>query len=166
MMEQPFTWDRLDHEPLCVADFHVEGPILSLGQSPFSDRRVGYITGGSFEGARLKGEILPGGGNWSQNGALEPDVACGLFDARSLWRTANGGLIHVTYTGRSVIPKAASVQIRDPEVTEVDPASYYIRIAPVFETSDPEHLWLNGILAVGCGQWMPWGIRHWIFAIR
>lgn len=34
----------------------------------------------------------------------------------------------------------------------VDPASYYFRIAPTFETADTDRGWLNGIQAVGIGH--------------
>ena len=50
---------------LCTVDFHVAGGIIPVGASPFNDRKIGYITGGKFEGPRLSGEVLPGGGNWS-----------------------------------------------------------------------------------------------------
>ena len=166
MKTETLAWTALSSEPLCVADFRVEGAIMDLGASPFGIRRVGYVSGGSFEGAKLSGEILPGGGNWSQNGQLEPGVGVGVFDARALWRTHDGAMIYVSYTGRSVVPSDVSAQFRDPQAEPVDPARYYIRIAPVFETSDPRYAWLNGVLAVGCGERMPWGVRHCIFAIR
>lgn len=166
MSDNDSRWTQLASEPLCVADFRVEGPIMPLGRSPFGERRVGYITGGEFRGEKLSGEILPGGGNWSQNGDLGADLACGSFDARALWRTHDGAMIYLTYTGRTAIPADVTAQFRDPDAEPVDPARYYIRIAPVFETSDPRYAWLNGVLAVGCGQRMPWGIRHFMFAVR
>ena len=33
----------------------------------------------------------------------------------------------------------------------VDPASYYFRIAPTFETAAPQYDWLNRIMAIGAG---------------
>ncbi len=33
----------------------------------------------------------------------------------------------------------------------VDPSEYYFRTAVFFETGAEPHLWLNRILAVGCG---------------
>jgi hypothetical protein len=47
----------------------------------------------------------------------------------------------------------------------VDPSRYAIRIALVFETADPRYDWLNGVLAVGCGERVTGGIRHYIYAI-
>jgi len=166
MSDEGFKWTTLASEPLCVADFRVEGAIMALGRSPYNERRAGYITGGQFEGSHLSGEILPGGGNWSLSGRLGETESCGTFDARSVWKTHDGALIYVTYSGRSVIPDEVASQFRDPEAQPVDPSRYYIRIAPVFETSDARYPWLNGILAVACGQRMPWGIRHWMFQIR
>jgi hypothetical protein len=165
-VSENLRWPALASEPLCVADFHVEGAIMNLGRSPFSERRVGYITGGEFRGARLSGEILPGGGNWSQAGDLGDGAACSLFDARALWRSDDGAMIHVSYAGRSVIPAHVLAQFRNPDADPVPPSEYYLRVAPVFETADPRYDWLNGILTVGRGERMPWGVRHWIFAIR
>jgi hypothetical protein len=160
-----FEWKALASEPLCVAEFEVGGGLVALGKSPWRSRRGGHITGGTFKGARLSGEILPGGGNWSEGGEIEGGVAVGTFDARTIWRTHDGAMIWVTYTGRSAIPPDVAKEFADPAAPEVDPSRYYIRIAPVFETSDPRYGWLNGVLAVGCGQRIPGGIRHWMFAI-
>jgi hypothetical protein len=165
MSDDELKWPEFVSERLCTADFRVDGPIMSMGQSPFGERRVGYITGGEFTGARLSGEILPGGGNWSLSGRLSESAACGAFDARSVWRTHDGALIYVTYSGRSVVPDDVAALFRDANAAPVDPARYYIRIAPVFETSAPQYAWLNGVLAVAYGERMAWGIRHWMFRI-
>ena len=167
MAKLEFDFPALASEPLCVADFLVEGAIMPLGQSPWTSRRIGYVTGGRFEGPRLSGEILPGGGNWSTSGEMTPGVAAGTFDARVIFRTGDGAMIYVTYTGRSVVSDEVSAAFRDPARADGVPAlDYYIRIAPVFETADPRYAWLNGILAVGCGHRTSTGIRHSIFVIR
>jgi hypothetical protein len=165
MSQESIDFGALASEPLCIADFEVEGGVFSLGASPFGERRVGYITGGAFYGPRLKGKILPGGGNWSTAGRISAEAACGTFDARSIWRTDDGADIYVSYAGRSVIPDAVTAKFRDPNADPVDRALYYLRIAPVFETSAPAYAWLNGVLAVSGGERMPWGVRHRMFAI-
>ena len=164
MSDAEFTWAQPGFQPLCVADFRV-GAIMPLGRSPFTDRRVGYVTGGEFRGQKFSGEILPGGGNWPTNGKGEDGRTYGTFDARSVWKTHDGVPVYVTYTGRSVIGDAVTAKFRDPAQPDVHPSDYYIRIAVVFETGDPRYEWLNGVLAIGCGQRMSWGIRHWIFEI-
>jgi hypothetical protein len=167
MANLEFDFPSLVSEPLCVADFLVAGAIMPLGQSPWTSRRVGYVTGGRFEGPRLSGEILPGGGNWSTTGEIAPGEVAGTFDARAIWRTDDDAMIYVTYTGRSVVSDAVSAAFRDPaRADDVLASAYYIRIAPVFETAAPRYAWLNGVLAVGCGHRTSTGIRHSIFAIR
>lgn len=164
MSDFDFGSRQLQSEPLCCAAFEV-GEIEALGSGPFSNRRVGYITGGRFEGARLRGDILPGGGNWPL-GAVDVDgAAIGTFDARSVWRTDDGAVIYLTYTGRSRIPAEVGRAFRDPARPHVDPSSYKLHIAPVFETADPRYAWLNSILAVGCGERTASGVRHYIYAI-
>jgi hypothetical protein len=163
--EFEFADRTLKSAPLCCARFEVAGEIMALGASPWANRRVGYITGGRFEGARLSGDILPGGGNWSESGAGPDGAAVGTFDARSVWRTDDGAMIYVTYSGRSLIPPDVAAEFRDPAQPHVDPSRYLIRIAPVFETADPRYAWLNAVLAVGCGERMTGGIRHYIHAI-
>ena len=158
------NWPALHGTPLCTADFHVEGAIMALGRSPWAERRVGYVTGGSFAGERLRGAILPGGGNWSMAGTGADGNAVGTFDARAIWQTDDGAMIYVTYTGRTSIPTAVGAAFRAGD-NSVDPADYYIRIAPVFEVANERYGWLNGVLAVGIGHRMPWGIRHFIYAI-
>ncbi len=39
-------------------------PLLDLGETCYGRRRIARIAGGSFEGPKLKGEVLPGGGDW------------------------------------------------------------------------------------------------------
>jgi len=159
--------DDLIGEFLCVADFFVEGGLIGLGASPWGERRVGYITGGLFEGPRLNGVVLPGGGNWSRTGRLGETQAVGTFDARAIWKTQDGALIYLSYTGRTLIPDDVRAEFADPQKAGlVDPSRYYLRIAPVFETADVRYAWLNGILAVGRGRRTDQGARHHIFAIR
>ena len=36
-------------------------PPLDLGETPYGRRRIARVTGGSFEGPKLKGRVLDGG---------------------------------------------------------------------------------------------------------
>lgn len=158
---------QLAVSPLCTVDFEVAGEILALGDGPWGGHRVGYISGGSFAGPRLRGTVLPGGGNWSRSGRLGSDASVGTFDARAVWQTDDGALILVSYTGRSVIPDDVRAEFADPaRANLVDPARYYLRITPEFETADPRYDWLNGIVAVGIGQRTETGARHALYAVN
>jgi hypothetical protein len=87
------------------------------------------ITGGSFEGERLRGIVL-GGADWVIAGAD------GTFelDLRLTLETDDGALIHMTFTG-----------VRDD-------ANHYFRTLPRFETAAPKYSFLNRLLAVGIGD--------------
>ena len=37
------------------------GKIQTLGKTPFGERRIAVVDGGSFEGPKLKSTVLPGG---------------------------------------------------------------------------------------------------------
>lgn len=150
---------------LCSAEFEVGGGLIAVGASPFGAQQLGYITGGRFFGPSINGIVLPGGGNWSRAGRLDEARSVGTFDARAVWRTDDGELVYVTYTGRSVIPDDVRATFADPAVADADQSRYYLRIAPVFETASARYGWLNGILAIGVGERTDFGVRHVIHEV-
>ena len=117
-----------------------------VGAAPGVHRRVGVVFGGSFEGERLSGDVLEGGSDWQ---AVRPDGATAL-DVRLVLRTSDEALIGMTYRGIRHGPPDIIARIENGEV--VDPATYYFRIAPVFETAAPQYDWINRIVAVGIGH--------------
>ena len=67
----------------------------AVGAVPHGTRFVFPITGGTFEGERLRGKVLPGGGDWAilrADGVLE-------LDLRITLETDDGALIHMTFDG-------------------------------------------------------------------
>jgi hypothetical protein len=160
--------DTLASRPLCVVDIRLDDDApLALGKSPFRNRRVSYIAGGSIEGERLRGEVLPGGGDWSELGPGPDGAALTLIDVRSIWKTHDGALIHVTYGGRLVIPADVLGAFRDPaQVEGLADDSYYFRIQPTFETADERYGWLNALVAVGVGKRTAKGVRYRIFGLE
>ena len=154
--------------PLCTVDIRLdEDAPLPLGRSPFRNRRVSYIAGGTIEGERLKGEVLAGGGDWSELGPGADGAALTLIDVRSIWKTHDGAMIYVTYGGRLVIPQAALADFRDPaKVEQLPHEAYYFRIQPTFETADPRYDWLNALVAVGAGRRTAKGVRYRIAGLE
>jgi hypothetical protein len=139
---------------------------LPVGASPWRNRRVSDISGGTFEGPELSGIVRRSGADWSEGGrALDGGIATAL-DVRSLWQTHDDGLIYVTYGGRLVIPAGVTAAFGDPEALEaLDPDAYYFRICPLFETSAAGYEWLNEIVAVGMGRRTPQGVDYRIFQL-
>jgi hypothetical protein len=62
-----------------------------VGATPHGNRRIYYIKGGTFAGPKLKGEVLPGGGDWL---VIRPDDTWKL-DVRETLRTDDGQLIYI-----------------------------------------------------------------------
>lgn len=159
--------ETLPARPLCTVDIRLDADApLPLGRSPWRNRRVSIIAGGRFEGPALTGDVLPGGGDWSELGQDASGDALTLIDVRAVWRTDDGALIHVTYGGRLVIPAAVLPDFRDPaRVEQLSPDRYRFRIQPTFETSDARYGWLNAEVAVGYGQRTAAGVRYRIYAL-
>jgi hypothetical protein len=160
------------HEPprtqfLCQVSIQLRaGAPVVLGQSPWSNRRISDILDGRFEGPRLKGRIAPSGGDWSQRGGGAGEPVRTLIDVRSLWETDDGATIYVTYGGRLVIPPDALAELADPaRVDSLDPARYYFRITPLFETSAPPYVWLNDVVGIGLGRRTSTGVSYRVFEV-
>lgn len=160
--------EGLKAQPLCAVDIRLEDNApVPLGKSPWRNRRVSYIAGGVVEGERLRGEVMAGGGDWSELGQGADGAALTLVDVRSLWKTHDGALIDVRYGGRLVIPQAVLADFRDPTKVEgISEDAYYFRIQPIFETADPRYDWLNALVAVGYGKRTSKGVRYRIFGVE
>ena len=134
-------------------------PVLDLGATPFGHRRIARIAGGMFEGPKLKGTVLPGGGDWL---LFRHDQVLQL-DVRLVMETDDKHLIGMTYRGLRHGPKDVIDAIARGE--EVNPASYYFRIVPWFETASDKYGWLNNIVSVGLGHRLPTGPIYQVFEV-
>jgi Protein of unknown function (DUF3237) len=133
-------------------------PLLVVGQTPNAFRRIGLVQGGSFEGERLSGEVVSGN-DWQ---AVRAD-SCIKLDVRLVLRTTDGALIVMTYQCLRAGPPSVIEKLDKGET--VDPADYYFRMNPLFETSTPKYDWINRIIAVGVGHRLPDGPLYSIFEV-
>jgi hypothetical protein len=116
-------------------------PTQALGPGPHGVRATFPITGGTFEGDRLRGKVLPGGADWTivrGDGVME-------LDLRVTLETDDGALVHMTFEG-----------IRDDSAADAP----YFRTLPRFETAAPKYAFLNRLLSVGKGEITPSGPVH------
>jgi hypothetical protein len=100
--------------------------------------------GGWVRGSRIKGALVPPGGDWSRtlaSGALRLDV-------RLTIKTDDGALIYVSYNGIERDSDVTEGKSKHGEVLGPNDVQYWI-IAPTFETSAAKYAWLNDIQAVG-----------------
>lgn len=132
-------------------------PRLDIGPGPLGRRMFFGSAGGTFEGPRIRGDVLPVGGDW---GLFRPDGALAL-DVRLPLRTHDGDLLHMTYSGRWVTPPEVRAAVADPERRHlVDPARYYFRTNPLFETGSGRYGWLNDVVCVSTGYLIEGGIGY------
>jgi hypothetical protein len=119
---------------------------IEIGATPSGLRRIFPISGGTFEGPKLRGKLLPGGADHMltrSDRVLLPDVRVTL-------ETDDGHPILMSYSGLRHGPPEVMDRLARGE--SVQPSEYYFRIAPHFETGSEKYGWLNRILAVGTGH--------------
>ncbi len=135
------------------------GEVQQIGATQYGTRGIIPVTGGTFAGPRMRGRILPGGGEW---GLTRPD-GVGRLDVRMTLETDDKALIYLSYNG--VFSGSAEVMGRA-MAGAADPAEYYLRTTPNFETGADAYRWLNSIVAVGYGEMLPgFRIRYRVYQI-
>ena len=125
-----------------------------LGSGPHGTRSIVPVTGGNFEGPRLRGKVLAGGADWL---LLRSDDVLEL-DLRITLETDDQALIYMSFQGLRHGPPEVFAAIARGEV--VDPTSYYFRTLPRFETSTERYEFLNRIVTVGVGETRPGAAVH------
>jgi hypothetical protein len=154
----PDSLRSVQTRPLFVMRLDVK-PMQLIGATPGGSRRIGVVPSGRFAGERLSGVVLDGASDWQ---TLRADGAT-LLDVRLVLKTSDDALIGMTYRGIRHGPPEVIAKLAKGE--EVDPASYYFRITPLFETAAANYDWINRIIAVGIGQRRPDGPVYSIFEV-
>ncbi len=135
------------------------GGSQAIGVTPVGNRRIGLVEGGTFEGERLCGTVLPGGADWiiaRSDGVMALDVRLAL-------QTDDGALVGLTYRGLRHGPKDVMDRLVRGEA--VDPAAYYFRTVGSLETASAKYDWLNRLWFVGTGQRPPEGPVYDVFEV-
>jgi lysophospholipase L1-like esterase len=112
-------------------EFVTLGPGVKVGTTPLGERNFVPITGGSFNGPRIKGKILPGGWDWQLTG----QGGCTSLHADYMIRTDDGVTINVVNAG--TMCKAGK-----------DESSRLLTV-PTFEAPRGAYEWLNGGVYIG-----------------
>ena len=114
------------------------GEAYGIENTQHGRRTIVPITGGTFEGPRLKGTILNGGADYQLNGEKRTEL-----EAIYCIRTDDGVNIHVRNKGIIYDGKDADGR-----------PTFYFRAAPQFEApADSKYGWLNNALFVCTPQW-------------
>lgn len=135
------------------------GEPLEVGMTPSGRRRVIPITGGTFEGPRLEGIVLPGGADWQVIDTSDQT----RLEARYVLRTDDGATIAVVNSGIRRGPREVMQRLIQGE--EVSPAEYYFRSTPSFEVDNERYAWLNNSLFVATCERYPATVIIKVFEI-
>jgi hypothetical protein len=122
------------------------GKAMTIPGAPQGTRGIIPVTGGTFEGPRLSGTLVPPGGDWftvRANGTLKLDV-------RALLVTDDGVNILISYSGVAIPQETGGMRIR---------------IAPLFEAPDGPYAWLNDVQCVGYGDLVDGGVRYEVYSL-
>jgi hypothetical protein len=154
MAPLPLTHDFLFRMVLSV------GVPQMVGATRNGELRVVPVTGGTVEGPRFSGEVLPGtAADWLR---VDPDGTAHM-DVRLTLKSVTGGIVFMHYSG--IRTGAPDVLARLNSGQAVDPAEYYFRVAARFETGAPDLAWMNKVIAVGVGQRPPSGPTYDVYAV-
>jgi hypothetical protein len=131
-----------------------------IGPLPEGIRANFYVTGGNVEGPRVKGQVLPVGGDWL---TIRTD-GVGILDVRATFQTHDGALIYTAYSGVADLGEDGHQKFLRQDL----PPFLSLRIVPRYHTAHPEYLWLNRIQCLGIGQ-VDMGrleVRYDVYAVR
>ena len=118
--------------------------MMPLGTTAHGERRIIPITGGTFEGPKLKGIVLNGGADYQ---FVNKENTRTEIEAIYTIRTNDSVLIHIRNVGLVIKTKEAAEKLAKGE--PVDRNSIYFRAAPKFEApTDSPYNWLNDAIFV------------------
>ena len=121
------------------------GDIVTMGAAPLGERRVVQITGGTFEGPQVRGEVI-GGADWQivrSDGTIE-------LDARYAIKETRGGIVQVISQGLRHGPPEVLARLTRGE--DVPANQYFFRTVMRFETGASELAFLNKTIAVASAE--------------
>jgi hypothetical protein len=119
-------------------------PAVTIGP-----RTVVGVTGGTFEGPKLKGKVIGPGADWP----MRISDTMRVLDVRTILVTDDDQKIYMTYRGVIRTPPAGQ------------PGERYWRTTPIFETDSKKYEWLTQLVAVGVSFTMPQRVCYRIFEI-
>lgn len=152
------TAERVELEALCDIAIDLE-PAQAIA-TPFGTRLTYIVRRGTVDGEHLRGEILPGGGDWLVFGS----DGIGRLDVRATLRTHEGALVHVTTTGVAVLSDRAKARLAGGE--RILAEEMHTRSQLRFE-ADPAgpYAWLNATTTVAINELAPDHVAYRVFRV-
>jgi len=118
------------HLEFVFEEFVTLGASIHPGETPYGDRNIVPITGGTFSGPNIRGKVMSGGWDWQ----LATKTGCHSLHADYMIQTDDGAVINVVNQGTSCESPASNTRL----IT-----------TPTFEAPLGPYAWLNGGAYVG-----------------
>jgi len=115
---------------------------------PIGPRTAVAVTGGTFEGPKLRGKVISPGADWP----LLVNQNLRILDVRTLLVTDDDQRIYMTYRGVIYTPPQGQ-------------GERYWRTVPAFETDSKKYEWLTQAVFVGVSFQVPQRVSYRIFQI-
>lgn len=131
---------------------------VAVGKGSFGTRVIYDVTGGNFEGPRMKGKILPSGADW----ILIGDDGIGRLDVRATFETDDGALIYVQYFGVLDLQAASGGD----GINETKFGDIYFMTQPRMETGDERYQWVNQLVVVGQGRTLKNAVEYRLYSVE
>ncbi|THX24424.1 hypothetical protein D6D10_10131 [Aureobasidium pullulans] len=149
-------WEKPEYKlplPSLQFLFHLECDMESfhhIGKGPHGDRSTVIFKGGRFEGPKLRGEILPGGGDWETVQDHDGDQQTAHLDTRYNLKTHDGAMLYLRTTGTRTGKKEVLEKLGE---GNIGPDQFRMRLHLTFETGDERYTWLNsGVFMASSGR--------------
>jgi len=132
---------------------------LPIGRGPFGARFICDISGGSFEGVRLRGSILPSGGA----SILSDPEGIGHLDVRLVFETHDGAYIYVQ--DHAVFATNDRIQEILAKGGETEYGDCYFMAQLRFETGSKGYQWVNRVMAVAEGRLLHKAVEYRVYEV-
>lgn len=131
-----------------------------VGPIPIGLRFNFYVTGGSFQGPKCKGTILPVGGDWL---TIRRD-GIGILDVRATLKTHDDALLYISYTGVLDTGKDGYKNASEGKFPDV----LQLRVSSRIDTAHPNYEWLNRhqFVQFGDANLATMTVRYDVYAMR
>jgi hypothetical protein len=144
-------------QPLMTMRADLRQPPDAVGAVPLGQRMISEVTGGRFEGERLRGTLRGPAADWLMLGAN----GIGHVDVRITLETHDDALIFMQYVGKLVFNAKAGAALAQGKGTEF--GDTYFMTQPRFETGSTDYAWLNSVVAVAEGRLVEDGVEYNVF---
>jgi hypothetical protein len=122
----------------------LRAPPEAIGPIPEGIRANFYITGGKLLGPKLKGKLLPVGGD----AFLMRHDGVGQLNVQATFETEDGALIDATYGGIADFGADGYEKFLRSQL----PKKVALRTTPRLRTAHPAYQWLHRLHCVGIGE--------------